>query len=108
MRLKSEDGYVLALVVLSALVGAIASYTLLAASVAQARHARLFQTRAPAVYAAEAGLVWARAQLRNNPTWSSPAGNTDVAINGANVDIIMPVCENNPCESRRLQARVVY
>ena len=108
MRLQSERGYVLAMVVIAALLCGIVSYGLLGASIAQARQSRFYQTRAPAMYAAEAAVVWAQTQLLANPFWSSAAGNTDVAIGGVNVDVIMPACLQNPCESRRLQARVLY
>ena len=109
MRVRFERGYMLTMVVMAAVICAIVSYALLVTSIAQARQGRLYKTRAPAVDAAEAALVWAQAQLLADPVWwSAQGGAPDVIINGLDVDIIMPQCTLNPCESRQLQAQVIY
>ena len=103
-----ERGVVLAAVVITALICAVAAYTVLLMATSRARQAKFYRERDAARYAAEAGMIWAREQkLWTDPRWSSGPG-TDVTINGFDVDIVLPACASSPCETRTLQAKVIY
>ena len=106
--LGSQQGAALSIVLGTALAASIAAYAMLSVAVGEARHARAFDARARARHAAEAALVWAQQQLWNDPTWSSAAGATDLTVGGVAVDVILPSCEQLPCEPRRLQTTVIY
>ena len=95
--------------VITALLCAVAAYTILLIATSQARRAKIFQERYAARYAAEAGLVWAKEQLWSDSTWSSGVGPpADLTINGFDVDIDLPPCTATPCETRQLKAKVIY
>ncbi len=67
-KLRSYQGFILAIAMMTALVASIFAYTVLALAVSQGRQARFFRNRTPTRYLAEAGMVIAQARLLNNPT----------------------------------------
>ena len=89
---------------ITALVGAIAIYSTLIMVTAQTRHARFYQQRASAILAAEAGLAWAMARLRDDPAY---CGTPDPApINGMSVDVSISNCTVDA--PKQIQAHVQY
>ena len=110
-----QRGVLLTLAVIIAVIGAIASMTVLQLAYYQTRHARFHRLHLVSQYAAEAGVVWAQERLLQNPASCAAmnAANPDVPIdhdsNGAtppiNVDVTVAPC---PGADMRVTARVVY
>lgn len=96
MRNREEHGSALATTIGVALVCSVAAYTILFIARAQVGPAELFRERLRARYAAEAGVVWAQAQLWTDPNISFPAGDVDFVFSDArgdiNVDVVVPPC----------------
>ncbi len=68
-RLGNERGGLLVLIMVSALLAAIMSFSVLELAIAQAKRARFHRLRGSARYAAEAGIVWAQQRLLQNPAY---------------------------------------
>ena len=110
--MRNERGMALGFVLIIALLGAIAAYAILMLAISQARHSAFSQERPSARYAAEAGLVWARQRLWEDPTSCFPA-NPDLSVDAdgdgtaeTNVDIVASSC--GATDRRTLTAQVVY
>ena len=86
----NQQGAALLIVFFMALICAIASYAILAASMAQSYHARFWRQRTDARYLAEAGMVLARERLLANPNYT---GGTEV-IDGVGVRITVAGAAN--------------
>ena len=65
-RLRNNQGAILAIAMMTAMVASIFAYSLLALSVSQGQQARFFRGRTQARYLGEAGMVIAQARLLNN------------------------------------------
>ncbi len=104
----TQRGTSLTIVIAMALLASIAAYAILIVATGAARRGGAFQRHAVARYSAEAGIVWAMQRLELQPTMSFAAGNTDLTVNGAAIDVIVPACANTPCETRQIQARVHF
>ena len=110
-----RQGSALTAVIIGAVILSIAAVAVLSMSTTRVSTSSLDVRRLRARYAAEAGTVWAMQQLWGNSNWSDPSGDVDLKLdtdgNGStdtSVDVIMNQCKSVPCESRRLQAKVVY
>lgn len=71
-RAWKRRGAVLVVVVATALLSAVAVYTIMLITLSQARQATFFQDRAVSVNKAEGALVWAQQQLWTNPALCGP------------------------------------
>ncbi len=108
---SAQRGLVLGLVVVTAVVFAAIAYAALFWALHMARvSSGVGLRRLQARYAAEGGIAWAMQQLAHNPTWSSGEGpeSPPLTINTMQVDILISPCQGTPCESRKLQAKVIY
>ncbi len=106
-----QQGAVLAAMMMASAVFSAAAYSILFLAVSQARQAESLEDRVQARYAAEAGIVWAMAQLQANPDLRFSAGTTDldgvtgIDLGGYRVDVFddCPALPN-PCVNRTLKA----
>lgn len=104
----NERGVALGVVIMMSLVFAAVSMGALMLSSSRSQTSSLQAHRLKAQYAAEAGLVWAMQRLFTDPSQAFASGDTDVTMNGVDVDVILPACSSTPCETRPLQAKAVY
>ena len=107
--MNNNRGWVLSLVIVTAVIFAIAAYTALFMAVSRLRRSGSLTVRqVHARLAAQGGMAWAMQKLIDDPTWDSPAGNVDLTLNGMGVDIIIDPCANTPCPPRPLRVKVIY
>ena len=101
---RNARGAVLGLVIITAVVAAIASLTVLQIAIHQARHAKFHHDRTRTRYAAEVGVVWAQQRLLNNPGY---CGAPDPpVIDGMTVDVTVTNCGAG--NAHAINATVVY
>ena len=114
-----QGAVVLGVVIITAIVFSVTAFAALTVANSRASVARILgASRLRAVYAAEAGLVWAMQQLYDDsPAFSSAAGtidlpwdvNGDGAVSpGEGVDVEIAACGVPPCFDRELKATVTY
>ena len=88
-----QRGVVLTLAVVIAVLGAIASLTILQMAYYQSRHARFHRLHTVAQYAAEAGVVWGQQRLQQNPVYCGVPDPPAAMFNPpANVDVTVTNC----------------
>ena len=108
---EQERGWILGLVVVTAVAIAAMAYAALVWGLHLARlSGSLTFRKVQARYAAEGGIAWAMQRLMKDPQRPFPEGDVDLQLNGMNVDIVLPPCPTagTPCRDRKLQAKVVY
>ena len=104
---SDQKGAVLGLAILTALIGSIASYAMLASAMSQAHHAKFFRDRTRARYLAEAGVVIAQQRLLANPSYT--AVNEPVDVDGDSApDVQLTVSNLGVGNSKQIDARSVY
>ena len=102
---KSEQGVVLGMVIIAAIVFSIAAYAMLSVAMSHRQRVKEFDVdRLRARYAAEAGLVWAQEQLWANPAFCGGAPPFN-PINGLNVAVAVSNCGG---PTHQLTASVTY
>ena len=75
-----------------AVLGAIASMTVLQLAYYQARHAQFHRLHEQAQYAAEAGIVWGQSQLLRNANYCGADPNPNLFNPPATVDVTVTNC----------------
>jgi hypothetical protein len=109
---RNEDGAVLLVILIAALISTISLYALLQMAISQARRNRLHLARPAARHAAELGLVWAQQRLWLNPNdcfGASPDVQIDADADPSTPDMPVNVTAT-PCPPApsQLTATVVY
>jgi hypothetical protein len=104
MRLSTERGFVLTIVLGIGLICAVLAYSMLFSAVADARRNRFVWERNPGRYAVEAGIVWGVVQLMNDPGWTN--GTVPIGAGKMQVEVAIPACGGGPCPPRQITATV--
>ena len=106
-----QRGAVLTLAIIIAVLGAIASMTMLQLAYYQSLHARFHRLHTAAQYAAEAGIVWGQQRLLSDPNYCGAQDPPPAMFNPpATVDVTVTNCvpPNPPGTNHVVSARVVY
>ena len=101
---KGEQGSVLVIAILTALVCAISAYAVLMIAMSSARTTQFFPGRTAAWYAAEAGIVWAQDRLMDNPAYCGVPGPPPLGT----IIIAVTVSNCGAGNSHIISSKVVY
>ena len=112
MRARERGFFILGVTILTGIVFTVTSLAILTIAINRTNVSDVDERRARAVYAAEAGLVWASRKLMVDPTFCFP-DNPDLVLDAdatpgpeTGVDIVASSC--GATDSRSLEAKVVY
>lgn len=89
--MQRQKGIALTAVIMASVVFAVAAFAVLMVALSMARRGGFDARRLQARYAAEAGLVWAKENLWNNPLFC----NDNITVNGFAVSITGTNCGTN-------------
>lgn len=107
---RHRRGVILVVVVVFALLASVGVMAALIIATSQARRSQIYKDRTRALYAAEAGIVWASQKLWVDPAfcWDDSAtfSNGDPLINGIAVKVTVTNCGAG--NDHQIVAKVVY
>lgn len=110
-RFQARRGAILVVVIVTALLSAVAVYTIMLMTLSQARQATFFQDRAAAVNAAEGAIVWAQQKLMADETFCAGPGNdppSAMFTPPTTVDVTIAPCGAGTTNPRVITAKVTY